>query len=347
MPRIVLKELESERSFTITESDFLIGRDPASALVVEGAKSKVVSGRHAHVFVQDGSYWIEDISRNGTVVDHERLQRGVRHALKQGQILGLGDTGPRYSIEAIDVKHVARTLIEPSPVGAIPHEPTAPQPAMAGVQKAAAAPARQGDHGTLHDRQAEAERARAKAAAAEPSTEPSGPAPDWVVHLVMRETHTTQRFDVRGECIKIGRAPVCLVQIPAETGASVSRVHAEILIQDGGVTLKDAGSRNGTFHNGKRMEAPAQVTKGDVVMLGAGGPTLNVEDLHIVKGDDRTRSTPGETGGSGPSNRVTPESAPSARGTAPGGLKKATAPAGVRRQSLADLVSQQPPDGSL
>src|SRR6185295_7757691 len=115
----------------ITESDFLIGRDPANALVADGPKSKVVSGRHAHVFVQDGSYWIEDISRNGTVVDHERLQRGVRHALKQGQILGLGDTGPRYVVEALDLKHVARTLIEPSPVAQPVAEPTAPQPAMA------------------------------------------------------------------------------------------------------------------------------------------------------------------------------------------------------------------------
>jgi pSer/pThr/pTyr-binding forkhead associated (FHA) protein len=346
MPRIVLKELESERSFTITEADFLIGRDPASGLVVDGPKSKVVSGRHAHVFVQDGGYWIEDISRNGTVVDHERLQRGVRHALSQGQIIGLGDTGPRFSIESLDIKFVAQTMMEPAPVvppptAAPPASPTAPQPAMP-AKRSAPAPSRPQDAATVHVQHSEADRSRAQAAAAEPSTEPMGPAPDWIVHIVMRETHTSQRYDVRGDVIKIGRAPVCLVQIPAETGASVSRVHAEVLIQDGGVTLKDAGSRNGTFHNGKRMEGPAQVTKGDVVMLGAGGPSLHVEDLHIVKGDDRTRSTAGEPGsGSGPGNRVTPDSPHSSRGTAPGGMQKFdSAPDAARRRtaSFSDVL---------
>jgi S1-C subfamily serine protease len=97
--------------------------------------------------------------------------------------------------------------------------------------------------------------------------------------------------------VKIGRSPECLVQISPELGASVSRVHAEILILEGGVMVRDPGSRNGTYVNGKRLDAPHPVAKGDLLMLGSGGPTFAVEDLHIVKGDQPR--PPGEPGSGG------------------------------------------------
>src|SRR5687768_14576878 len=106
----------------------------------------------------------------------------------------------------------------------------------------------------------------------------------------MRLTTTNQHFDVRGEIIKIGRAPECLVQISPDLGASVSRVHCEILIADGAISVRDPGSRTGTFLNGKRLDAPHPLTKGDLIMLGSGGPTFAIEDLHIVKG---AQSPPG------------------------------------------------------
>src|SRR3954466_3656914 len=127
MPRIVFKELDSEETVTISENDALIGRDPACAFVVDGPKSKVVSGRHARIFVQDDSWWIEDMSRNGTVVDHERLQRGGKHLLSTRQIVGLGDTGPRYSVVEAETRFTAQTLMEEA---APPKQrmPTPPRP---------------------------------------------------------------------------------------------------------------------------------------------------------------------------------------------------------------------------
>src|SRR5205085_10481837 len=98
MPRIVLKDLDTEKAQSVPETDAQIGRDPSCAFVIEGAKSKVVSSRHARIFFQDNSWWIEDTSRNGTILDDERLQSGQRHAIRVGQVIGLGESGPRLRV---------------------------------------------------------------------------------------------------------------------------------------------------------------------------------------------------------------------------------------------------------
>ena len=92
MPRIVLKDLESEKAYAVPDSEATIGRDPACAFVADGTKAKVVSGLHARIFFKDDGWWIEDTSRNGTLLDDQRIQKGVRHALRVGQIIGLGDS---------------------------------------------------------------------------------------------------------------------------------------------------------------------------------------------------------------------------------------------------------------
>jgi pSer/pThr/pTyr-binding forkhead associated (FHA) protein len=104
------------------------------------------------------------------------------------------------------------------------------------------------------------------------------------VHVVLRAANTNIRFDVRSLSVRIGRSPECDVQVPPELGASVSRTHAQISIHEGGVVVRDAGSRNGTFVNNVRLVAPHPATRGDQIMLGSGGPTFTIEELHIVKG---------------------------------------------------------------
>ena len=296
MPRIVLKDLDTEKAQSVPETEALIGRDPACHFVIEGQKSRVVSSRHARIFFQDNSWWIEDTSRNGTILDDERLQVGQRHALRVGQVIGLGESGPRLRVSALESRQMMATVVEPPDLNR--QEPVAPRekekpgepvkPTTAPRQSAGAqAPATPGAFPdvaagkTSAMRRSEAIRAGLQI---EESTEPMSPAPDWLVHVVMRATNTNQRYDVKSMTVKMGRAPECNVQIPAEHGASVSRVHAEVSIQDGGVSVKDAGSRNGTFLNGKRLEGPHALARSDLIMLGSGGPTFSVEELHIVKG---------------------------------------------------------------
>ena len=292
MPRIVLKDLETEKTHSVPDAEAMLGRDPACAVVADGPNSKVVSGNPARIFSQDGTWWIEDISRNGTVLDDERLRKRERHAIKVGQVVGLGDSGPRYRVLSLEARRVAETMMEPAAAPAIPAEPvrasTTPLK-QAGSQEPVAprnapAPAPVVEPATAAMRRSEA--IRAGLSLPEEVTEPMAPSPDWIVHVMLRETHTNQRWDVRSDVVKIGRSPECLVQIAPEQGASVSRVHAEITLANGGVIVRDAGSRNGTYVNGKRLAAPHDVRKNDLIMLGAGGPTFSVEDLHIVKSSE-------------------------------------------------------------
>jgi pSer/pThr/pTyr-binding forkhead associated (FHA) protein len=278
MPRITLKDLETEKSVSCPYTDALIGRDPASALPIEGQSAKVVSGQHARVFFQDGAWWIQDLSRNGTVVDDERLIKGERHALRVGQVIGLGDSGPRLRVDVLESRLVAETLMEIDDVDA----PSSRSGTATPRRGAGTPPDRMSDAQRAAPRQQEAGRAGVRV---EEPTEPMKPAADWVAHVVLRMTHTNQPYDVRGEVIKAGRSPECTVQIPPELGASVSRVHAEIAIQDGGVVIRDAGSRNGTFVNGKQITDAQPAKTGDLVMLGPGGPTFTIEELRIVRGE--------------------------------------------------------------
>lgn len=308
MPRIILKDLESEKSTACSQSDAIVGRDPAGGLPVDGPKAKVVSGHHARIFYQDGGWWIQDVSRNGTVLDDERLIKGERHALRVGQVIGLGDSGPRMRVVTLETRIVAETVVE-LPDAKAPSSlqgTTAPRRGTSAGLTGLPAPGEIADSPTSALRKSEAMRAGLRL---EEPTEPTGPNADWVVHVVLRMTHANQAFDVRGDVIKVGRSPECSVQVPPEVGASVSRVHTEIVIQDGGVMIRDAGSRNGTFVNGKRIAEPLPAKKGDLIILGPGGPTFAIEDLRIVK---REKSSPGSPGSPSKPNtsRVEPDTEP-------------------------------------
>jgi len=302
MPRIVLRDTDTEKTLSVNAAEAIIGRDPTVGFVIEGPKSKVVSGRHAKIYLQDNSWWIADTSRNGTILDEERLQPGTPYPLRVGQTIGLGDSGPRFKVAALEAKKSISETVPELPDLNVPSAPasfTAPRKSLPSAPKPSpAASAAASEARTSAMRRSQGMRAVDQI---EEATEPA-PAPDWVVHAVLRLTTTNQQFDVRGEVIKIGRAPECLVQISPELGASVSRVHAEIAIQDGGIAVRDPGSRNGTYLNGKRLDGPHPLAKGDLIMLGSGGPTFAAEDLHIVKG---AQDTPGGAGG--PESSQAPE----------------------------------------
>jgi DNA-binding winged helix-turn-helix (wHTH) protein len=64
----------------------------------------------------------------------------------------------------------------------------------------------------------------------------------------------------------IGRAPDATIHIDSP---GVSRHHAQIVVTNGGATLRDAGSKNGTYLNGMRLEAPAVLADGQTIRLGS------------------------------------------------------------------------------
>jgi pSer/pThr/pTyr-binding forkhead associated (FHA) protein len=315
MARIVLKEVDSEVTLSVPDTEASIGRDPAASFVIQGPNSKVVSARHARVFYEDNGWWITDSSRNGTIVDDERLQQGQRHALRVGQVIGFGESGPRYRVVVLDSRLVAETVHERPNINA-PAKPSGAKP----IAAAAAAMAGNVDGGTMHARNPQAMQS---AVDMEESTEPMSPAPDWLVHVTLRFTKTNQTYDVRAQTVKIGRSTECNVQVPPEQGPAVSRLHAEIAIHEGGVVVRDDGSRNGTYLNNRRLDSFHPVMRGDMITLGAGGPTFAIDDLHIVRAQTSGPGAPGAAA----ARRASPQPAPAAasrRFTEP-----ATAPAGI------------------
>ncbi len=71
----------------------------------------------------------------------------------------------------------------------------------------------------------------------------------------------------------IGRNPDAVVWIDDE---SVSRRHARISIGDGGVTIEDLGSKNGTYVRGRKIRGRASLADRDVVKIGPAALTLRV-----------------------------------------------------------------------
>lgn len=94
-----------------------------------------------------------------------------------------------------------------------------------------------------------------------------------------------QRHEARGARIRIGRGKECEVRAVDGGDRSVSRVHAELVVApSGGLTVRDAGSRNGTYLNGERVSGPVPVRIGDKIRLGETGPVLIVEGLGTLPG---------------------------------------------------------------
>ena len=76
-----------------------------------------------------------------------------------------------------------------------------------------------------------------------------------------------------------------------------SRYHARIIVEPGGVSVEDLGSRNGTYVNGGRIEGRVRLQDGDKIRIGreilvlVGGEDATSEDLDA---DLRRTLAPGE-----------------------------------------------------
>jgi pSer/pThr/pTyr-binding forkhead associated (FHA) protein/S1-C subfamily serine protease len=93
-------------------------------------------------------------------------------------------------------------------------------------------------------------------------------------------TATGKRFEAQGTRIRIGRGKECEVRPVEGSEGIVSRVHAELTVgPSGGLSVRDVGSKNGTFLNGDRITSPMPLRLGDRISLGPGGPVLVVEGI--------------------------------------------------------------------
>ena len=77
----------------------------------------------------------------------------------------------------------------------------------------------------------------------------------------------------------IGRHDDCLIRIRS---SQVSRRHCEVLMEGDTLVVRDLGSSNGTFVNGKRVLGKQALNAGDVLTIG--GVTLRVDQLRGAAG---------------------------------------------------------------
>jgi DNA-binding winged helix-turn-helix (wHTH) protein len=75
-----------------------------------------------------------------------------------------------------------------------------------------------------------------------------------------------RRFRLNEGTHVIGREPGVAIRLDAP---SVSRRHAYLHVTRVSASLEDLGSKNGTFLGGTRVSAPAQLSDGDLVGIGA------------------------------------------------------------------------------
>jgi len=81
----------------------------------------------------------------------------------------------------------------------------------------------------------------------------------------------------QGREIVIGRAAACTIPLRTVADSVVSKRHAVVaLSEDGGATVADLGSRNGTYLQGRQVTGPEPLSLGDRIMLGWQGPLLEV-----------------------------------------------------------------------
>lgn len=249
MPHLTLVEKGSGKSHRVEGTEVLVGRDPACGIFVEGDEAKTVSGRHARFFFEADKWFVADAgSRNGTYIGTRRLDPGTPHQIAPGDVVGLGQTGTQLAVREAVGRAFAATMLEPAPAVA---------PAVAG--------------GTIPMRRSEAIRAGIHDLGAGEE-----------VRVVLRGVQSGVKSIGQGDRVTIGRALECLIRVEGESATSVSRVHTEISVVGGKVTLRDGGSRHGTFLNGKKTDGAMPLKPGDVIMLGPGGPAFNVDEAAIV-----------------------------------------------------------------
>jgi len=79
--------------------------------------------------------------------------------------------------------------------------------------------------------------------------------------------------------VALGRHLQCDLRFDPNGDLDVSARHAEIVAEGNTYVLRDCGSTNGTFLDGRRLTNDAPLAEGDVIWLGAEGPHV---EIHII-----------------------------------------------------------------
>jgi EAL domain-containing protein (putative c-di-GMP-specific phosphodiesterase class I) len=98
----------------------------------------------------------------------------------------------------------------------------------------------------------------------------------WYLEGYLGDQKTLRRIRVEPLPFRVGRA----VELPLSiNSANMSRVHAELIVEDGKLFVRDLGSTNGTFVNQKRITEPTPVSEGEIVHFGTSEFRVGCEEV--------------------------------------------------------------------
>jgi pSer/pThr/pTyr-binding forkhead associated (FHA) protein len=243
-----------------------LGRDCRLATLVPCLQDKVVSTRHC-VIRREGERWmLEDLgATNGTWIRGRPITRRI--TLRTGDTFTLGKEGPKVECVAGFGTAGPRRVSRGTNGSTAETLVADPRSARTELLDASPAPART---------------VRTRAPVIEGSAErPFRVASTPTLRLV-RERNG-EELTASGERIVIGRDPTAAqILLRADDERHVSGLHAEIRFSpDGRVTVRDLGSRNGTWLNDRRLKGEAPIEVGDRLVLGNAPTVLIVAALEI------------------------------------------------------------------
>jgi pSer/pThr/pTyr-binding forkhead associated (FHA) protein/tetratricopeptide (TPR) repeat protein len=239
-----------------------VGRADGNDLVLaEGG----VSRKHARFFTQGADVMVEDQgSQNGTWVDGEKIEGPTAVSSRAQVVIGdyeisLKANGARASSKAGGGKS------RPKPAESMDRPTSANAPVKA-ARATKVVPA-------VKDPAAGAALAK-RPRPAPASTAPAGPVLRGLTGPWLNKT-----FALKGTMV-VGRVPGVDIQIEDD---SVSRRHAEIVLQGRDVVLRDLGSANGTNVNGAPLTEEMILAPGDIIQFGVVETTFEVPSSAMAR----------------------------------------------------------------
>jgi pSer/pThr/pTyr-binding forkhead associated (FHA) protein len=103
--------------------------------------------------------------------------------------------------------------------------------------------------------------------------------------VLLRKDGSTKNFPILSSITVIGRREDCDLCIPLMV---VSKRHCQLSIEQNELNIKDLGSSNGTFINGRKIEE-AVINPGDHIQI---GPVSFAVQINGVPARDSTMFTP-------------------------------------------------------
>lgn len=240
MPTLVIKNPDGSQQEQDVAEQLTIGRSEGNDLILsEGG----VSRKHARFFLEGEALMVEDIgSANGTWVDGEKIAAPTKLSTRSQIVIG------DYEIQ---LKLGTKSLPKAKNAGVKPsREPTAAN----GRALKAQPPRSTRVVAAIKDKPA------GSALARRPGPQrASGPQLRGLTGGVTGKT-----FPLKGT-LTVGRVAGVDLQIDDD---SVSRRHAELVVQGREVTVKDLGSANGTTVNGAPISDETILAAGDIIQFG-------------------------------------------------------------------------------